>query len=167
MTLKSDAKYEEKPIAISKLTRNSGILIEALKSLKDLHFDWSILCELYNIWPNRYRGVTFGDAEETCNIWIKTDVLFGKWHKEFCKFSPEHLKESKLGLSWDTLFQSQKCLSFDFTEELCADMNNDEKFEEQLTCRLKIGMKKLKNFDPSTRKSQTFALSWDTFDQSI
>ena len=46
----------------------------------------------------RYRGVIFDDAGETCNIWTKTDVLFGKWHKEFGKFSPEHLKESKLGL---------------------------------------------------------------------
>ena len=46
-------------------------------------------------------------------------------------------------------------------------LNNDEKFEEELTCRLKIRMKKLTNFDPSTQKSQTFGLLWDTFDQSI
>ena len=43
-------------------------------------------------------------------------------------------------------------------------LNNDEKFEEELTCRLKIRMENVTNFDPSTGKSQTFALSWDAFD---
>ena len=35
---------------------------------------------------------------------------------------------------------------------------NDTKFEEVLTCRFKIDLKKLKNYDPSTEKSQKFAL---------
>ena len=37
-------------------------------------------------------------------------------------------------------------------------MKNDAKFEEKLTCQLKIDMRNLTNFDPSTRKSQKFAL---------
>ena len=37
-------------------------------------------------------------------------------------------------------------------------MNNDEKFEEELTCQFKIDMRNLTNFDLSTRKSQKFAL---------
>ena len=32
------------------------------------------------------------------------------------------------------------------------------KSEEELTCRFKIGIRNLTNFDPSTRKSQKFAL---------
>ena len=35
---------------------------------------------------------------------------------------------------------------------------NDEKFEEELTCHFKINMRNLKHFDPSTRKSEIFAL---------
>ena len=35
---------------------------------------------------------------------------------------------------------------------------NDAKFEEELTCRLKIGMRNLMNFDLSTQKSQKIAL---------
>ena len=31
-------------------------------------------------------------------------------------------------------------------------MKNDAKFEEELTCRFKIDMENLTNFDPSTRK---------------
>ena len=30
-------------------------------------------------------------------IWRKTDMWFGKWHKDFGKLSPEHSKASKLG----------------------------------------------------------------------
>ena len=37
-------------------------------------------------------------------------------------------------------------------------MKNDKKFEEKLTCRFKTDMRTLMNFDPSTQKSQKFAL---------
>ena len=37
-------------------------------------------------------------------------------------------------------------------------LKNDEKFEEELTSRFKINMRNLTNFNPSTRKSQKFAL---------
>ena len=36
-------------------------------------------------------------------------------------------------------------------------MENDTKFEEELTCLFKIDMRNLMNFDPGTRKSQKFA----------
>ena len=37
-------------------------------------------------------------------------------------------------------------------------MKNDAKIEEELTCQFKIDMRNLTNFDPSTQKSQKFAL---------
>ena len=37
-------------------------------------------------------------------------------------------------------------------------MKNDAKFEIELTCYSKIDMRNLRNFDPSTQKSQTFTL---------
>ena len=37
-------------------------------------------------------------------------------------------------------------------------LKNDEKFEEELTCRFKIDIRNLTNFDWSTRKSQKLAL---------
>ena len=50
-------------------------------------------------------------------------------------------------------------MSLKFIEELrVMTMKNDAKFEEKLTCQLKIDMRNLTNFDPSTRKSQKFAL---------
>ena len=50
-------------------------------------------------------------------------------------------------------------MSLKFTEELCAmTMKNDTKIEEELTCRFKIDMRNLTNFDSSTRKSKKIPL---------
>ena len=50
-------------------------------------------------------------------------------------------------------------MSLEMTGEFCVmAMKNEVKFEEELTCRFKIDMRNLTNFDPSTRKSQKFAL---------
>ena len=50
-------------------------------------------------------------------------------------------------------------MSLKLTEEFCVmEMKNEAKFEEESTCQFKIDMRNLTNFDPSTRKSQKFAL---------
>ena len=88
--------------------------------------------------------------------------------EEFGKFSPEHKKFSKLEFSMDSYIQSRKCMSLKLKEELCViTMNNDAKFEIQLTCHFIIDMRNLTNFDPSTQKSRKFALYCADFDQSI
>ena len=103
---------------VSKMTRIWWILIWALKSLKILHFDWSFLCKVCNVWPKKVQRSMFHDNEESCKIWRKTDLWFGKRRDEFIKFSSEHLKMSKLVFSWDPFAQSRKCMSYKLTEEL-------------------------------------------------
>ena len=50
-------------------------------------------------------------------------------------------------------------MSLKFTGQLCVmTMKNDAKCEEELTCRFKIDMRNLTNFELSTEKSQKFAL---------
>ena len=50
-------------------------------------------------------------------------------------------------------------MSLNFTEKLrILKMNKDAKFEEEMTCRFKSGVRILENFGPSTQKSQNFAL---------
>ena len=45
------------------------------------------------------------------------------------------------------------------TGELCVmTMKNKEKSEEELTCRFKLDIRDLTNFDSSTQKSQKFTL---------
>ena len=50
-------------------------------------------------------------------------------------------------------------MSLKFSEELCVmTIKNDAKVEEELTCRFKIDMGNLENFDSNTWKSKKFAL---------
>ena len=50
-------------------------------------------------------------------------------------------------------------MNLKFTGELCVmTMKNDSEFEQELTRQFKIDMRNLTNFDPSTQKSQKFAL---------
>ena len=50
-------------------------------------------------------------------------------------------------------------MSLIFTGKLCVmKMKNDAKFGNELTCQFKIDMRNLTNFDPSTQKSEKFAL---------
>ena len=73
------------------------------------HSKISKLCFLMGcLWPKylmfdlkKYRGVMFDGTEYWCKIWRKTDFCFQKWHKEFGKFLPEHLKLSNFGF-WDS-----------------------------------------------------------------
>ena len=105
---------------VSKMTRIWWNMTRALKSLQNLHFHMLLLCKVYNVWPKNYRGVIFHDTEGWCEIWTKTNLWFGKWHEEYEKFSPEHLKVSKFGLSWDLFIQSRKSISLKSTDELCV-----------------------------------------------
>ena len=69
------------------------------------------------------------------------------------------MKFSKLGLSLDLFIKSRKCMSLKLRGELIfMAMKNDAKFEIELTCHFKIDKCNLTNFDPSTQKSQKFAL---------
>ena len=112
-----------------------------------------------NLWSKNTQRSIFHDTREWCKIWRKSDFCFQKWHEEFQKFSPEHLKNSKLGLSWDSFVQSWKCMSLRFTGELCAmRVKNAAKIEEESTSQVKTDMSNLINFDSNTKKSQKFVL---------
>ena len=75
---------------------------------------------------------------------------------------------SKLGLWWDPIAQSRKCMTLKFTEALSVKtMKNNAKFEEELTRHFKTDIGNLTNFDSSTRKSKKNCSLIDSFDQSI
>ena len=60
---------------------------------------------------------------------------------------------------WDTFIQSRKCISLKFTEKLCIiTMNNDAKFDKELTCRFKIDTTiwKILNRAPECHKNLHF-----------
>ena len=90
---------------VSKMTRIWWILIRTQKSLKKLHFDWSLLCKVCNVWPKKVQ-----------RSYISWDWKFMKnleksWLEEFGKFWLEHSKVSKLVLLWDPFVERRKCMS--------------------------------------------------------
>ena len=78
------------------------VLTQALENLKNLQFNGLPLTKLSNVWVKKYRRVMFDGTEHWHKIWRKTDFCFHKWYEEFGKFSPEHLKVSKLEFWWDS-----------------------------------------------------------------
>ena len=81
---------------VSKMTRIWWILIGALNVSKICTLI-ALFCSKYITYDLKsYWGVTFHDTEESCKILRKTCLWFEKWHKEFDKFSPEHLKILKI-----------------------------------------------------------------------
>ena len=54
-------KLKKKRFFVSKMTRIWWILIRALRSLKNLPFDWSVLCKVYDVWPKK--------VQRSCNSW--------------------------------------------------------------------------------------------------
>ena len=136
-------------------------MTRALENIKNLHFNWLLSNKVYNVWAKKtYRGILFVGTEDWCNIWRKTDLCFQKWHEELSKFSPAHVRKSK---NWDfdgiLLSKKEKSMSLKLTGKFFVmTMKNDAKFEGKLTCKFKIDIKNLMNFDQSTRKSQKFAL---------
>ena len=107
----------------------------------------------------KYRRVMFDSTDYWCKTWRKIGLCFQKKkHEQFGKFSPEHLKVSKLWLWWNFFIQSWKCISLKSAGELCVvSMKNSAKAEEELTSQFKTDMRNLTNFDPSTQKSHKFA----------
>ena len=91
--------------------------------------------------------------EEKLTCGLENDMRnLGSFHQNTWEFH-------KLVFSWDPFVQSKTCVSYKLTEELqVMRLKNDEKSEEELSCRFKIDIRNLKNFDSRTWKSPKFAL---------
>ena len=79
-----------------------------------------------------------------------------KWHEEFGKFSPEHVRKPKNCDKVENVWAYN--LQGSYVSWECMIMKNDAKLEEDLTCKFKIDTSTLTNFDWSTGKSKKFAL---------
>ena len=133
----------------------------ALESLKSFHINGLLLSKVYIVWAEKVQmSFMFHETEEEYKIWREIDLSFQNWHNEFDKFWPEHLKVSKvftlMGSFWVKyiLFELKK-----YRWVLCfMKLKRNTKFGEKSTCRFKVDIKNLTNFDVNTQKSQKFSL---------
>ena len=169
MILNSDAKFKEKLISCFKNDKNLVNFDLSTRNSPNFYFDWFLLSKVYNVWPKKStQDLSFMTLKSDAKFEEK--LIFGLENdmRNMANIYQSTWKISELGLWWDSFIQRRKCMSLKFTEELCVmSIKNDAKFEEGLTCRFKIDMRNLTNFDPSARKSQKCALKWITFEQSI
>ena len=110
MIPKGGAKLEKKLIFSFKNDNNLVNFDPSTKKSKTFAL-WLVPTKYKTFDLKKYRRVIFHESEESCKIWRKIDLWFGK-------FSSEHLKVSKLVFSWDPFVQSRKCMSYKLTEEL-------------------------------------------------
>ena len=120
MAMKSDAKFKEELTCRFKIDMWNLTNFDP-STQKSQKLNGLLLIEVHNGWVKKVQRRYASCNEEWCKIWRKTDLWFGKWHKEFGKFSPEHFKVSNLGQWGDSFIQSKQCMSLKFTEELCHD----------------------------------------------
>ena len=111
----------------SKMTRIWWILILALESLKNFHFDWSLL--------------TSKSTEELSFMTLKSHVNFEEKPRYF-----------------HGILKVENAWAKNLRRSCVMALKNDEKSEEELTCRFKIDIRNLMNFDLRTQKSQKFTL---------
>ena len=72
---------------------------EHSKRLKNLHFDWFLLCKVFNVWPKKvqrsYLSWHWRVMQNLKTFFFKFCITFqchwwfGKWNDEFGKFSPQ------------------------------------------------------------------------------
>ena len=95
MTLKNDEKSVEELTCCFKIdVRNLTNFESSAGNFYVMGCFWPkyIMFEL-----KKYRRAMFDGTQDWYKVWMKTDFNFQKWHEEFGKFSPEHLKVSELG----------------------------------------------------------------------
>ena len=117
---------------VSKMTRIWWILIRALKSLKNSHFDRSLPWKVYNVWPKKVqRSYLLWHYRVMQNL-KKSWLLVRKVTRGIWQIFTRVLEswDSKLGLLWGTFIPRRKCMSLKFTGELCVlTMKKDAKCE--------------------------------------
>ena len=161
-------KIWRKTICCFKNERNLVNFDPSTRSPKNLHFHWFVLCKVFNVWPKKsQRSYLWWHWKVMQNLkknWLEVwKMTWGIWW-----IFTRALEVSKLELWWDPFAQSRKCMSLKFTDKLClVTMKNDAKFEEELTCHLKIDMQNLTNFDSNTQKSKKICSLIGSFDQRI
>ena len=79
--------------------------------------------------------------------------------RNYGKFSTEHVRKSK---NWRfdgvLLSKVENVRPYNLHEFCVMAKKNDTKLKQELTCQFKIDLRNLTSFEPSTRKSQKFAL---------
>ena len=85
---------------VSKMTTIWLILIRPLKSLRNLHFDWSLSWKVIRFDLKKYRLVIFRDSEDAGKIWRKTDFVIENDMRHLANFHQSKRKSQNWDFQW-------------------------------------------------------------------
>ena len=139
-------------LVVSKLTRGIwGILIQPLKSLKDLHFNVLILTKVYNFWSKKVQWSYFSWHWRVMQNLKKSWLVVSKMAWGICKFST--LQSFKIWTLMGWFYPKWNLYRLKIYRELmCHD--NEERWMIDLS--VENWHKEFAEFwPPSTQKSQT------------
>ena len=148
---------EEKLICCFKNDKNFVNFDLNSKNSQNFNFDWFLLCK---------KKLQMSDPSWHWRVMLnlrKTDLCFGKWHEQYGKFSPEHLKVSKLGLWRNPFIQSRKCMILKFTEEICHDNEEWCKIWRGSDLSFQNDVRNLTNFDPKKKNCTLMGSFWTKY----
>ena len=148
------------------MTWTKGTLQRGNFRLSIAHVKFHQICTLVSsfCWKDikfrlkKYRGVMFHVTKDWWKIWRKTNLWFGKWHEEFSKFLPEHLKVSKLEVWWDPFIQSGICMSLNLQRSYVSCNKEWCKIWRGIDLLFQNWHHNFTKFDPSTQNFQKFTL---------
>ena len=141
------------------MTRIWSILMQALKSLQNLHFNWSLLCKLYNFRSQKvqrsYLSWHWRIRQNLKKIWLAVSkITWGIW-----QIFIRTLESVRIGTFVRSFCPNEKMHKLKIYRGVMGmALKNDEKSVVELTCRFKIDIKNLTNLDSTTGKSRKFTL---------
>ena len=154
MTLKNDAKFEEKIIYCFKNNKNLLNFDLSTRNSQNFHFDWFFLCKVYNVWPkNVQRNDLSWDWRVMQNLkknWLVVwKITWRIWQIfTWTLKSLENLHFNGILLTKVYIVWAKKS-----TEEI-SFMTLKSEIWRKLTCGLENDIRNSANFHQSTRKSQ-------------
>ena len=91
----------------------------ALESLKSLHFDWFLLCKVYNVWSEKVWRVIFHETEEWSKNWLVVwKITWGIW-----QIFTRALESFRTGTLMGSFCPKQKMYEFKiFRGVMCHDI---------------------------------------------
>ena len=132
-------------------------MIRVLKSLKHLHFYWSLLYKLYNVLPKHFQRSYLSLHWRVMQHLKKSWLVVWKMTWGIRQIFTKTLENVEIGTLMGSLYP--KGMSWRFSVELYViALGNDENPDKEWTCYFKIDKRNLMNFDRSIQKFQKFAL---------
>ena len=164
MTMKNDPKFETELTSISKLAWGIWqILTRALENLKNLHFNGLLLTKVHNVWAKKVQN------SQVWSHWIlmqnlkENDSWFQKWHGNLANFHQSMFESLNIGTLMGSFYLKYKTCELKINRGLLCHENGEWcKIWRGIDLSVQNRHEELwpehPNLDPSTWKSQKFAL---------